>query len=148
MMASKWLDAIAAERQRQVDKLGYDAANDRNEEHQDGELAQAACFMAWPRNWIGVGLGCRVDLLFPETWNPLKHSYRQGKTPQERLIVAGALILAELERLEAGQNVDGESRAMDTDPPCYGNSELAPPGACGACNLAGPCADEEEARDE
>jgi hypothetical protein len=96
-----WLAKIAEARGRQISHYGYTREADAKQA--DGELAQAACYMAWPEpEWDGRDQ-FNLRLLWPVTWDLGEHSYREGKTAEERLVVAGAFILAELERLEAAR---------------------------------------------
>jgi hypothetical protein len=82
---------ITMERKRQVEKLSYLPEDDDNQSR--GELAQAACYMAFPGDPSGLGL-------FPRDWSLETHSYRRGKTTRERLVVAAALLVAEIERID------------------------------------------------
>ena len=80
------LDEIRAERERQVMKYGFDVTHD--DQHVHKELGMAAATyasdneMMWP--WKGKGWDYRG----------MKDSYRR------RLVTAGSLILAEIERLD------------------------------------------------
>tara|TARA_R110002074_G_scaffold253081_4_gene425106 strand:+ start:9229 stop:9663 length:435 start_codon:yes stop_codon:yes gene_type:complete len=88
---SKAFHDIIGERIIQQKMKGFDAVHD--DEHADGELARAAAAYAfsgakmplfqamalWPHAWV-------------EWWNP--------KSPREDLVRAGALIVAEIERLD------------------------------------------------
>ncbi|MDI3943768.1 hypothetical protein QK430_27310 [Pseudomonas aeruginosa] len=84
-----WLD-VQAERRRQVTAEGWTPEHD--DEHNGGELADAAaCYALWagginPGNW-------REFWPWAPEW--LKHS-----EPRRMLVKAGALILAEIERLD------------------------------------------------
>lgn len=104
------LDDIAAERRRQSDVEGYDRAHD--DEHKDGSLAAAAACFALPSPEVGSratmeypGRGeCDVQvihegipLLWPASWHP---RYWKPKDRRRNLVRAGALILAEIERLD------------------------------------------------
>ncbi|MHB1065711.1 MAG: hypothetical protein ACYC1Z_14690, partial [Georgenia sp.] len=89
---------IAAERRRQVEVEGWTPEHD--DAHDADELARAATVYAMPaeprRHWSvvrGEGLG---DSMWPADWGPFKPS------PDDRvreLVKAGALIVAEIERL-------------------------------------------------
>ncbi len=96
------LAAIAAERQRQISAEGYDAAHD--DEHDTGELALAAGVYAlyaamtplerdfaarYGPNLYGTG----------GLW-PWDHADLKLTTHRADLIKAGALIVAEIERLD------------------------------------------------
>ena len=83
------IELIAAERQRQVNEVGWDESHDDN--HCFEELAIAAgCYALPPR------IGVRSEH-WPWDWNWWKPS------PDNRireLVKAGALIVAEIERLQ------------------------------------------------
>lgn len=77
------LDLIANERARQIAVKGYTTAHD--DEHDHGEIAQAAAEFSAP---YSIGLA-------PDSW-----AYnRDEDTRLEQLAKAGALIVAEMERL-------------------------------------------------
>lgn len=86
-----WLD-VQAERRRQITAEGWTPEHD--DKHNGGELADAAaCYALWagginPGNW-------REFWPWAPEW--LKHS-----EPRRMLVKAGALILAEIERLDRG----------------------------------------------
>jgi hypothetical protein len=78
------LCAIRAERERQVNREGFTVAHD--DLHQNRELAQAAaCYAVHPR-----------PSMWPWATDILKVDC---KSYEDRLIIAGALIVAELERV-------------------------------------------------
>jgi hypothetical protein len=85
---------VLAERRRQVETEGWMPVHD--DEHAGGELADAAaCYSLWagginPGNW-------REFWPWASEW--LKHS-----EPRRMLVKAGALILAEIERLDRAAN--------------------------------------------
>lgn len=78
--------AILNERQRQISK-GYDAAHD--DEHVCSELADAAAHLA--RRGFG-----------PPEW-PFDSKPPEAQDRREQLVIAVALLLAEIERLERAQ---------------------------------------------
>lgn len=94
--APAWQDVIA-ERQRQVEAEGWTAAHD--DQHDRGEMAAAAgCY----------ALGARLkthevdgpgSYVVPEHW-PWDGEWWKTKTRRQDLVRAGALILAEIERLD------------------------------------------------
>jgi hypothetical protein len=85
---------VLEERGRQRLHYGYiDAMDDTS----DGRLAELACYMAHPET---------IEELFPADWEPDTHSYRKDKTPRQRLIVAMALLLAEIERLDRAEEAE------------------------------------------
>lgn len=80
---------IAAERERQIDVEGRDELHDS--EHIFGEIARAAACYAFPPE-----IGSRTEH-WPWEW----HNWKP--TPDDRireLVKAGALIVAEIERLQ------------------------------------------------
>lgn len=89
-------DLIAAERQRQIDAEGWTPDHDASHEHDD--LAQAAVCYALPavlREFEGSQAAPRDWPWGPHYWKP---------TPDDRvreLVKAGALIAAEIDRLQA-----------------------------------------------
>lgn len=92
------IELIAKERQRQVEKEGWTQKHD--DEHVNGELAEAATYYALTEDLIGFmnsGWGNDMHLnLWPFELESLK------RTPNDRvrdLEKAGALIAAEIDRL-------------------------------------------------
>ena len=86
---SKAIDDVVAERQRQIDGEGWTVAHD--DQHNNGELAKAAAAYASYGASFTVPNG-----LWPwsnEWWKPTGSKRRA-------LVKAGALILAEIERLD------------------------------------------------
>lgn len=104
------IEEIAAERTRQVEIEGYTAAHD--DEHVDGGLALAAAYYAAPveiRCQMVVGCGCRsVGECSHQTFPKMEWA-RAWPWPEEPkrkdrrrdLVRAAALIVAEIERLDA-----------------------------------------------
>lgn len=81
---------VLGERLRQVTAEGWTPAHD--DEHEIGELARAAaCYAA---NATGYRLQSRINI-----W-PWDREWWKPSTPRRDLIKAGALILAEIERLD------------------------------------------------
>lgn len=95
---SKAAQDILAERQRQIDQEGWTPAHD--DAHRHGEMARAAnCY-----SWIAAqseGIRTAFRLSTPPTW-PADWSPEWWKPTDRRrdLVKAGALILAEIERLD------------------------------------------------
>lgn len=82
------LEMIAAERQRQVEVKGYTPEHD--DEHVLGEIAEAAAEFASPDMWLE-----------PHSW-----AYKKGEhTRLQQLAKAGALIVAEMERIMRGDRL-------------------------------------------
>ena len=91
---------IAAERQRQIAKEGWDFSHD--DEHTDGELAQAAaCYALWSRRrrYTYGYIPFRWPWE-PEAWKP--------KGRLRDLVRAGALIAAEIDRLQRAGEDDAD----------------------------------------
>lgn len=90
----KAIELIAAERKRQIEKEGYSL--DHDDQEQDGDLGRAASAYAMP-DWFRLKSPYGTPIQWPweaESWKP---------TPNNRireLIKAGALIVAEIERLQ------------------------------------------------
>ena len=96
------LDLIASERERQVSKEGWTVAHD--DEHADESLATVASIYARPSHQRGSHLSDRYPLgHLPSRW-PVSWAWEWWKpTPSDRvreLVKAGALIVAEIERLQ------------------------------------------------
>lgn len=94
------IDEIASERQRQVATEGWTSEHD--DAHDMGEMANAAaCYALTPirRAWSVPYHGSLLIWLWP--WS--RGWWKPAKRPSERrreLIKAGALIVAEIERLD------------------------------------------------
>lgn len=101
---AQWLTHAAsdvlAERRRQVSAEGWTAEHD--DEHRDGSLALAAgCYCESAARPVLYGrkggAAFAIPKLWPHGWN---RSWWKPRTPREDLVRAGALILAEIERLD------------------------------------------------
>lgn len=100
---------VLAERHRQIEAEGWTPEHD--DEHEDETIAAMACFYAMPpgaREWCAESTGYGATLgeaILPEGW--------EAKTGDRRrdLVKAGALILAEIERLDRAGIGKGESNA-------------------------------------
>jgi hypothetical protein len=90
---------IAAERQRQIDLLGWTPEHD--DEQDSGELGYAAA------HYIGHALGEDTDVLGPWPWHA--HWWKPSDDPVRDLVKAGALIAAEIDRLLRRKVAGGES---------------------------------------
>lgn len=92
------MSRILQEREHQIDVCGYTSAHD--DEHVNDELAALACFYCMPpgaRYWDASSTGYGNDLgkaMLPEGWEAKEREDRL-----EELAIAGATILAEMERL-------------------------------------------------
>ncbi|MBI6922208.1 hypothetical protein JET68_25815 [Pseudomonas monteilii] len=89
---------VLAERSRQVEAEGY--TSERDDQYTSGQLADAASTYAfWARTWNLPHAECTLAPTMwpwaPETWKP--------QSQRQMLIKAGALILAEIERLDRQQ---------------------------------------------
>lgn len=102
-----WSDVVA-ERQRQVSAEGWTAEHD--DAHISGELAgAAACYARHVngRQWVYPGDPERYELEeAPLDW-PWDDAWWKPKSPRSDLVRAGALILAEIERLDRAENALG-----------------------------------------
>lgn len=116
------IEFIAAERQRQIDKEGYSSGHD--DEHDEGEISiAAACYAA--RETIYVMRKSSDRIVFGDPW-PWVHHWdtgrsmddrdrpihgtqqiqKKGKSRKRQLIIAGALIAAEIDRLNRIKPID------------------------------------------
>ena len=95
------LSIIGEERDRQVNRLGWTPEHD--DEHTNGELVRAAaCYALPPASYVRSG-----HIGKPSLW-PWDMAWWKP-TPEDRiteLVKAGALIVAELERLDRGGAYD------------------------------------------
>lgn len=91
-----WISEIGKERGRQVSEEGWTPEHD--DEHDGGELSMAAaCYAAArPLSTFNPDNGC-FDDAWP--WHP-SWDKRHKHSRRRQLVIAGALIVAELERLE------------------------------------------------
>jgi hypothetical protein len=94
-------ELISIERQRQVSVEGYDAAHD--EEHDRCELLDAAiCYAGMAGSQLldaDAGVDAREGLL--ECWPWERAWWKPDDSPVRNLVKAGALIAAEIDRLQA-----------------------------------------------
>lgn len=117
---------MCAERRRQIEQEGFDKAHD--DAHVPGELARAGATYAWlaslsegERAIVGANPGAAgvVQRLWPWELHWLKL-----KDPRREMVIAGALILAELERKRDRNAVDDVAAArvstvLETTPAEY-----------------------------
>ncbi len=96
----KVISDIAFERHRQIGLKAHSAEHD--DEHEDGELAIAAACYAAPfevlREYEFLGRGPQPA--WPWCRSGHNRGPREGQTRREQLVKAGALIVAEIERLD------------------------------------------------
>lgn len=97
-MGSAVLAEVLRERQRQIEVEGWTAEHD--DDHNDGELAQAAASYAYPVFLTFNKDGKPVRNLEPVTWPEDWNGWWKPKDRRRDLIRAAALIVAELERLD------------------------------------------------
>lgn len=93
---------VLAERQRQVSVEGWTPEHD--DEHNEGQMAGAAgCYARHvnARAWVygAPGIDDYASEPVPDVW-PLDENWWKPSTPRRDLVKAGALILAELERMD------------------------------------------------
>jgi len=106
---------IAAERRRQIAAEGFSAEYD--DTRLDSELAWAACYYAMPcpLHVSGCGLVTPSDI-FDETGFDTQWAKRDNKSRVRQLAVAGALIAAEIDRLQrAGLDYGGQQPGDQTE---------------------------------
>ncbi|MBD5627517.1 MAG: hypothetical protein HDQ90_08605 [Desulfovibrio sp.] len=96
-------ELIAQERQRQIEEERYSPQYDARYHH-DGQLAAAAVCYALPENCRGCINFSYISRPIPELWPWTWETWKP--TPNDRireLVKAGALIAAEIDRLQAVQ---------------------------------------------
>lgn len=99
---------VLAERRRQVEKEGYDPEHD--DHHVLGEIAAYAAYYAMPpgvREWPATETGYADtfgEAIVPDGWTPTPPGDRRGE-----LVKAGALILAEIERMDRASSARTQS---------------------------------------
>lgn len=91
---------MEVERHRQVAEEGYSPEHD--DEHDEGQLAKAAAAYALA--------GLRFELPWPWPWKGFKPSDRRCN-----LVKAGALIIAEIERLDRAKEKEEDGDADQVD---------------------------------
>lgn len=91
---------VLAERRRQIEDEGWTPEHD--DAHIGGELASVAACYASPTRDQGIAL----SLLWPPTWS--RRWWRRAGSRRLDLVTAGALILAEIERLDRMAERTGE----------------------------------------
>ena len=104
---------IEAERRRQIEREGWTREHD--DAHEEGEMAAAAsCYALPPDDREGIVRGKRVHLSqssgAPVNW-PWDVTWWKPGDRRRELIKAGALIVAEIERLDRA-----ERRAREESP--------------------------------
>lgn len=123
------VELIAAERQRQIEKKGWSAEHDDG--HDGGELAMAAACYATP-DLICVEERHANSIGFIDPWpwdeaddkrardgNVLQHNHRlDDKARIRQLAKAGALIAAEIDRLQRAVERTAAEACSETNPCC------------------------------
>jgi hypothetical protein len=101
------IELIAAERELEIKKSReHTKAEDL---HCDNEMAWAACYYAMPEPKTIKGVEITPSELFPENWDEF-WAQRQGyKDRVQDLVTAGALIVAEIERIQRIRGANGKS---------------------------------------
>lgn len=101
------IEEISAERRRQIEVEGWSAEHD--DQHEDGSLAAAAACYAFHSTldeadrWrieeggTHAGWNSYLDLMWPRSW---AWQWWKPKDKRRDLIRAGALIVAEIERID------------------------------------------------
>ena len=86
------IELIKEERQKQIDKHGFTAEHHVNhpEWYESDQLSRAAASILMPN---------KISLA-PDNWDMVWFRNLKGREKKERLVIAGALIAAELDRLE------------------------------------------------
>lgn len=105
------IDEIAEERQRQIEVEDWSAKHD--DRYDDGSLAQAAACYAHPRRIFIAetvdGLHGEPMGIYREAWpDSWIERWWKPKTRRRDLIRAGALIVAEIERLDRADTSDDD----------------------------------------
>lgn len=92
------IERIAAERQRQIDVEGWTPEHDAN--HESGTLSAAAqCYTLWAM-WQILGGSEEASRQISALWPFAPKCWKPSEDPARNLEKAGALIAAELDRLE------------------------------------------------
>lgn len=97
------LEMIAAERKRQLEVEGW--TPDHDDCHDSGELAMAAACYAAPQEICVEWTPPRAATQYVDAW-PWEAEFdkRDQHDRRRQLVIAGALIVAELERLERAES--------------------------------------------
>lgn len=105
------IEAVAAERKRQIEQEGWTAEHD--DQHTDETLALVAALYATPVPLYSQEIG-EGHILFDDPW-PTEWDDAWDKRDKfdrrRRLVIAGALICAEIDRLDretAGEHINEE----------------------------------------
>lgn len=94
---SKAFDDVKAERDRQISAEGWTPEHD--DDHRCGELASAAAAYAHVASYGDIAHAIAPAGSPPDFW-PWEDKWWKPADPRRMLVKAGALILAEIERLD------------------------------------------------
>ncbi|GAQ30263.1 hypothetical protein SAMD00023378_3946 [Ralstonia sp. NT80] len=110
---------VLAERRRQVEEEGWTCA--RDDDYNSAELAQAAAAYALHAG----GQKSAAGITWPQSW---AMDWFKPTTARRSLVKAGALILAEIERIDRAAAIAQRPVAYLTEtPPCVGVARPMPP---------------------
>lgn len=85
------VELIAKERKEQIEKHGWSSEHD--DQHKEDELIDVVTYiLTWDRDY------------WPDDWEEDQLNKLAGKSYKEQLVVAGALIAAEIDRLNRKDN--------------------------------------------
>jgi hypothetical protein len=107
---------IAVERQRQIDTEGWTAAHD--DTHAEAEMTAAACCYAAlaRRQADGVITSAVKDIGAPSGWPWDWEWWRPSDDPIRNLVKAGALIAAEIDRLQRVMSANHKDNTAGRQP--------------------------------
>ena len=89
------IELITKERQEQIEKHHYTLDIDK-EHNNHYQLSEAAGLLTW----VGEeDYGYDAEACCPTQWDPVRWKKMMSKSYEDRLIIAGALIAAEIDRL-------------------------------------------------
>jgi hypothetical protein len=98
------LAAVAAERRRQIEVEDWTPEHD--DEHDNGEMAAAAAAYAFSAY---TNTAARYFAAEPVGFWPWDACWWKPRTPREDLVRAGALIVAEIERIDRAAAAEGRT---------------------------------------
>ena len=98
---SKAIDDIAAERQRQIDQEGWTPEHD--DHHDASEMALVAASYCYSAAQVDEEAWTHDKQRHLPEW-PWEQHWWKPKSPREDLVRAGALIAAEIDRLDRAAN--------------------------------------------
>ena len=94
------IELIAKEREEQIEKHGFNAEHDARQYNSKGELIQAACYLLCKDSLLIEAHPSNLRYaLFPSAWNEDYKTKFDQKDDLQSIIVAGALIAAEIDRI-------------------------------------------------